>query len=121
MNDVSSGRWSPEPDGDEPDDKKDLARDEVQRRLMERARLAAERDQQKPPRRLLQHFIAFVAALAVVGTLVFGFDAFLASFQRLMHIMDEEEQRQQTEQAQPRPDEPIPAYVVPADEPAGRP
>jgi hypothetical protein len=114
MNDVSSGR-SPQPDGDEPEDERNAARDAVRRSLMERARLAAERDQQKPPRRTLQHVVALMAALAVVGTLVFGFDAFLTSFQRLMHIMDAEEQRQQIEQAQPKPDEPMPAYVVPAD------
>lgn len=115
MNDVSSGRWSPEPDGEEPEEQRNAARSAVQRSLMERARRAAERDQERPPRRMLQHVVAFAAALAVVGTLLFGFDAFLASFQRLMHIMDEEDQRQRVEQARPKPDEPIPAYVVPAE------
>lgn len=87
----------------------------LQRALMERARLSAERDQQKPPRRTLQHALALVAALLVVGTLVFGFDAFLSSMQRVMRLLDEDAARQQAEQPQPQPDEPIPAYVVPAD------
>jgi hypothetical protein len=89
--------------------------DELRRAIMERARLSAERDRQKPPRRTLQHAIALAAALVVVGTLVFGFDAFLASMQKVMRLLDEDEARQQSEQALPRPDEPIPAYVVPTD------
>jgi hypothetical protein len=93
----------------------DASRRALQRAFMERARASAERDQQMPPRRTLQHVIALAAALAVVGTIVFGFDAFLSGFQRVMRILDEDATRQQTEQALPRPEEPMPAYVVPAD------
>lgn len=113
MNGVSTGRGVPDQPGGQ--SAAPTQRESVQRALMEQARRSAELDQRKPPSRTLQHTLALAAALAVVGTLVFGFDAFLSSMQRVMRLLDEDAARQQAEQPLPQPDEPIPAYVVPAD------
>jgi hypothetical protein len=113
MNDQSAG-WSPEGDGDDDSDQRRL-RSSVERRLMERARLAAERDRQKGPRRIVQHALAFAAAVILVLVIFLGFDAFLTSVQKVMKVIDEQEQQQKLEQARPKPDEPMPAYVVPEE------
>lgn len=84
----------------------------LQRVLMDRARHHAVRDQQKPPRRTLQHVAAALLALALVLFIAMGFDAFLESMQRVMEIEPEA-------QAPPPPpaDNPMPAYVVPVEPP----
>jgi len=115
MNDQSAG-WSPDSDGDEDDDRP--LRSSLERALMERARRAAERAREKPPRPYLQHALALAAALGLVLLLALGFDAFITSMQRVMRMMDEQEQKQQQEQkARPKPapdpKDPMPAYVVP--------
>jgi hypothetical protein len=113
MNDQSA-RWPPD-SGDDRDDEGRRSRSSLERTLMERARLAAERDRQKGPRRTLQHVVALAAAVILVLTITLGFDAFLTSMQKVMRMLDEEEEKQRQEQAAPKPDEPIPAYVVPQD------
>jgi hypothetical protein len=112
MNDQTSG-WSPE-SGDDDHDSRRL-RSSLERTLMDRARLAAERDRQKGPRRLLQHAIALALALGLVLTIALGFDAFLTSMQKVMRVLDEDakQQQQQAEPHAPRPEDPMPAYVVP--------
>ena len=115
MNDQSSG-WSPDSGDDDYENRR--LRSSIERTLMDRARRAAERDQQKGPRRLLQHSIALVLAIGLVLVIALGFDAFLTSMQKVMRMLDEEEARQKQEQAEPqpaRPEDPMPAYVVPED------
>jgi|OpeIllAssembly_1097287.scaffolds.fasta_scaffold372922_2 cytochrome c-type biogenesis protein CcmH/NrfG len=113
MNDQSAG-WSPDSD-DEGDAEERRQRRFVERQLMDRARRAAEHDHQERPSRLLQHVIALAAALGLVLVITLGFDAFLTSMQKVMRMIDAEEQRQQQEEATPNPEDPMPAYVVPAD------
>ena len=118
MNDQTPGGPPGTVDDDEPH-ARDL-RHSVERTLMDRARRAAERDQQKGPRRTLQHAVALAAAVGLVLLLTLGFDAFLTSMQKLMRMFEAQEAQQQ-QQAQPPgpqapdPSEPMPAYVVPAD------
>jgi hypothetical protein len=113
MDDQSTG-GSPGP-GDADDGGPRRQQTSLERQLMDRARLAAERDRQKGPRRTLQHAIAMAAAVGLVLVIALGFDAFLTSMQKVMRMLDAEEERQKQEQAAPKPDEPIPAYVVPSD------
>jgi ferric-dicitrate binding protein FerR (iron transport regulator) len=115
MNDQTAG-WFPD-DDDQDDGEQRQLRSHLERQLMDRARRAAERDQEKPPRRVAQHTIAAAAALGLVLVIALGFDAFLTSMQKVMRMLDEEEakQKQQQEQAPPDPTEPMPAYVVPED------
>jgi hypothetical protein len=85
------------------------ARDEraaVERALMDRARAQASREHEKP-RRLLQHAIALLAALAVVGVVLLGLDAFLTAMQKFMGV--------KIEQPAPPATEPMPAFVVPPE------
>jgi len=94
----------------------------LQRVLMDRARMHAERDLVKPPRRPLQSVIALVLAIVVVTVILLGFSAFLASVQRALHVMDEQErteaERKKIEVENTKNREPMPAYVVPpADTP----
>lgn len=75
----------------------------IERALMERARaLAAHRPEQ--PRRLLQHALALVAAILIVGTVLLGLNAFVVAMQRYMD----------TEVVEPAPAAtgPMPAYAV---------
>jgi hypothetical protein len=112
MNDHSAG-WSPgADDGDDGEGRRQ--RSFVERQLMDRARRAAEHDHQERPRRVLQHAVALAAALGLVLVIALGFDAFLTSMQKVMRMIDAEEQKQQ-EAAAPKPEDPMPAYVVPAD------
>lgn len=128
MNDQSRGDLPEQPDDDPDGQRRELAAS-LQRKLMERARLAAERDRVKPPSRLLQNVLALLAALLVVFVVVFGFNAFLTSMQKVMRMLDEQEQQQQQEderrqqeverqriEKQKQATEPMPAYVVPAEE-----
>lgn len=119
MNDTSSG-WSPDSNDDEDDDRP--LRSDIERSLMERARRAAERDHQRGPRRYGQHALAFLAALAIVLLIGFGFNAFLTSMQKLNRMFDEADKKQQQQAqpakpAEPDPTAPMPAYVVPSDQP----
>lgn len=109
MNDQTGPRH--EPPEDEPEgDRRELAAF-VQRRLMaQRARLAAGRDRAERPSRWLPNTLALIAALAVVLIVTLGFDAFLTSMQKVMKMMDEQEQRQEEQR---KASEPMPAYVVP--------
>lgn len=117
MNDQSAG-WSPDSGDDDYDGEGHRLRSRLERTLMDRARRAAERDRQKGPRRPLQHAIALAAAVVLTLVIGLGFDAFLTSVQKVLRMLDEQEarQKQQQEQVQPDPSEPIPAYVVPGDE-----
>jgi hypothetical protein len=125
MNDQSRGDLPEQPDDDAEGHKRELAA-LLQRQLMERARRAAEYDSAEPAPRLLQHALALLAALLVVFVVVFGFNAFLSSMQRVMDMLDEQEQQQLQEQEQREQEleqqrreqqkqatEPMPAYVVP--------
>lgn len=115
MNDRSAG---PAP-GFEDDDalNRPGRRSAVERALMDRARRAAERDRQKGPRRPLQQALALAAAVTLVLVIALGFDAFLTSVQKVLRMLAEEESRQQQEQSAPKPGDPIPAYVVPYEDP----
>jgi hypothetical protein len=114
MNDQSSG-WSPEFGDDDPDDEERKSAQSLQRAFMDRARRAVEREQEKRPRRLGQHLVALVAAFGLTFGILYVFDAFLSSMQRVMHMMDEQEERQKQEEAERKKKEPMPAYVVPSD------
>jgi hypothetical protein len=86
----------------------------LQRIYMDRARAEAERDLVKPPRRPLQSAIALVLSVAVVIVILMGFDKFLASVQRALHVMEEQDK---VEAERQRNQEPMPAYAVaPAEE-----
>lgn len=117
MNDQSAG-WSPDSGDDDYDGEGHRLRSRLERTLMDRARRAAERDRQRGPRRPLQHAIALAAAVVLTLVIGLGFDAFLTSVQKVLRMLDEQEalQKQQQEQVQPDPSEPIPAYVVPGEE-----
>ncbi len=78
----------------------------VERALMDRARAQASREHERP-RRLLQHSLALMAALALVGVILFGLDAFLTAMQKFMATPIGE--------PAPKPTEPMPAYVVPPE------
>ncbi len=78
----------------------------IERALMDRARaLAAHRPEK--PRRLLQHSVALVAAILIVGIVLLGLNAFLVAMQRYMD----------TEIVEPGPaaTDPMPAYAVPPE------
>ena len=72
---------------------------------MERARAQAERDREPTTRRWLQQSIALAAALALVGIVMLGFDAFLTAMQKYMEA--------EVVDPAPPPEAPMPAYVVP--------
>lgn len=83
---------------------------------MDRARRAVEYDHQEQPRWVLQRVVALGAALVLVLVIALGFDAFLTSVQRVLRMIAAEEQKQQqVEQPEPKPEDPMPAYVVPQD------
>ncbi len=82
---------------------------------MDRARRAVEREPEKPPLRLWQKAIALVAACGLAFGIVYGFASFLGGMQRVMDLLNEEEQRQQQAEAEKKRTEPMPAYVVPSD------
>jgi hypothetical protein len=87
----------------------------LQRAFMERARRAVEREHEKPPLRLGQKAIALVAACGLAFGIVYVFASFLGGMQRVMDLLNEEEQRQQQAEADKKKAEPMPAYVVPSD------
>lgn len=112
MNDQGSGR-SPEFEDDDDGEKRRVQA--VQRAFMDRARRAVEHEQAPTPRRVGHRVVALVVALALTFGIVFAFDAFLSNMQKVMHMLDEQEERQQQEAIERKKKEPIPAYVVPAD------
>ena len=112
MSEQGSGGPTVLEDGDRDDERRNMA-SPVQRAFMDRARRAVERDQEKPPRRLGQHLLALVAAFGLTFGIVYVFDAFLTAMQKVMGLMDEQEERQKQEEAERKKKEPIPAYVVP--------
>ncbi len=77
----------------------------IERALLDRAHAQAERARARRRQPWLQHALALGAALALVGLIAFGFDAFLTAMQKYM----------ETKVVDPAPaaSEPIPAYVVP--------
>ena len=111
MNDQSSG-WPPEFDDDEDEQRRAQS---VQRAFMDRARRAVEHEHSAPPRPVWHRLVALAAALALTFGIVFVFDAFLTSMQKVMRMMDEQEERQKQEEIERKKLEPIPAYVVPSD------
>jgi ferric-dicitrate binding protein FerR (iron transport regulator) len=113
MNDLSPGGPPEVRDGNHDDAKQQSAQPSLQRAFMDRARRAVEREQEKSPRRLGQQLVALVAAFALTFGIVYVFDAFLTSMQKVMRMMDEQEERQKQEEADRKKKEPIPAYVVP--------
>jgi ferric-dicitrate binding protein FerR (iron transport regulator) len=112
MNEQDSGGPAAFEDGDR-DAGKGRSAPPLQRAFMDRARRAVEREQEKSPRRPWQHVLALVAAFGLTFGIVYVFDAFLTSMQKVMRMMDEQEDRQRQEEAERKKREPIPAYVVP--------
>jgi hypothetical protein len=112
MTEQNSGGSKASEDGDRDGERRNLA-SPVQRAFMDRARRSVERDQVKPPRRMGQHLLALVAAFVLTFGIVYVFDAFLTSMQKVMGMIDEQEERQKQEEAERKKKEPIPAYVVP--------
>ncbi len=83
---------------------------------MDRARRAVEHDAQAPRVRSVWHrAAAVVAALVLTGTIVFVFDAFLGSMQKVMHMIDEQAEQEKQQEAERKKKEPMPAYVVPSE------
>ena len=113
MNDSSPSCPPAVQDGSHDVAQQQTAQPSLQRAFMDRARRAVEREHEKSPRRLGQHVVALVAAFALTFGIVYVFDAFLTSMQKVMRMMDEQEERQQQEEADRKAREPIPAYVVP--------
>jgi len=112
MSEQGSGGPTAFDDGGRDDERRNMA-PPLQRAFMDRARRAVERDQERPPRRLGQHLLALVAAFGLTFGIVYVFDAFLTAMQKVMGLMDAQEERQQQEEAERKKKEPIPAYVVP--------
>jgi hypothetical protein len=88
----------------------------LQRVLMDRAREQAALARVKPPRRPFQTAISIALALAAVFVIGGAINAFLASMQRAMRAMDEQEKAQEAAREEARRKAPIPAYVVPEEE-----
>jgi ferric-dicitrate binding protein FerR (iron transport regulator) len=87
----------------------------LQRAFMDRARRAVEREHEKPPLRLGQKAIALLAACGLAFGIVYVFASFLGGMQRVLDMLNAEEQRQQQAEAEKKKKEPMPAYVVPSD------
>ena len=113
MNDSSPGCPPAVQDGSQDVAKQQTAQPSLQRAFMDRARRAVEREHEKSPRRLGQHVVSLVAAFALTFGILYVFDAFLTSMQKVLRMIDEQEARQQQEEADRKAKEPIPAYVVP--------
>ena len=113
MNDSSPGCPPAVQDGSQDVAKQQTAQPSLQRAFMDRTRRAVEREHEKIPRRLGQHVVSLVAAFALTFGILYVFDAFLTSMQKVMRMIDEQEERQQQEEADRKAKEPIPAYVVP--------
>jgi cytochrome c-type biogenesis protein CcmH/NrfG len=112
MRDQGPGRSPEFENGDDEDRQRAHG---LQRAFMDRARRAVEREQAPTPRRVGQRVVALIAALALTFGIVFVFDAFLSSMQKVMRMLDEQEERQKQEEIERKKKEPMPAYVVPSD------
>ena len=112
MRDQGSGR---PPEFEAGDDEDKRRAEGVQRAFMDRARRAVEQEHAPTPRPVGHRVVAFVAAIALTFGIVFVFDAFLSSMQKVMRMFDEQEERQRQEEIERKKKEPIPAYVVPSD------
>jgi hypothetical protein len=100
----------------EDDEERQKRAQSLQRAFMDRARRAVEHDDQAPKVRSLWHrAVAVVVALVLTGTIVFVFDAFLGSMQKVMHMMDEQAEREKQQEIERKKKEPMPAYVVPSE------
>ena len=113
MNDSSPSCPPAVQDGSHDVAQQQTAQPSLQRAFMDRARRAVEREHEKSPRRLGQHVVSLVAAFALTFGILYVFDAFLTSMQKVLRMIDEQEARQQQEEADRKAKEPIPAYVVP--------
>ena len=112
MNDQSSG-WPPDFEDDEERQRRTQS---LQRAFMDRARRAVEHDEEAPRvRSVWQRVVAVIAALVLTGAIVFVFDAFLGSMQRVMHMIDEQAEQQKQQEIERKKKEPMPAYVVPSE------
>ena len=111
MNDQGSG-WSPD---NEDDDESQRRAQSLQRAFMDRARRAVEHEHAPQPRPVWHRLVAVVAALILTGTIVFVFDAFLSSMQKVMHMIDEQAEQEKQQEIERKKKEPMPAYVVPSE------
>jgi hypothetical protein len=116
MSELSPGCPPQVQDGSHHAAKQQSGQPSLERAFMDRARRAVEREHEKTPRRLGHRLVALVAAFALTFGIVYVFDAFLTSMQKVMRMMDEQEERQKQEEADRKRKEPIPAYVVPPSE-----
>ena len=78
---------------------------------MDRARLNAERDHDKPRRPVWVTVTGVLLAISVVTIGGRGFDAFLSGFQQLLERIAQEEAEAETRK-------PHPIFVVPEEQPA---
>jgi hypothetical protein len=111
MNDQSSD-WLPDNEDDDERQRRALS---LQRAFMDRARRAVEHEQAPQPRPVWHRAVAVLVALVITGTVFFAVDRFLGSMQRVMHLMDEQAEREKQQEIERKKKEPMPAYVVPSD------
>ena len=97
MNDSSPSCPPAVQDGSHDVAQQQTAQPSLQRAFMDRARRAVEREHEKSPRRLGQHVVSLVAAFALTFGILYVFDAFLTSMQKVLRMIDEQEARQQQE------------------------
>ena len=86
---------------------------ELQRALMDRARLNMERDGEKHPRPIWPRIVGAVIAVGIVLALMTGFSKFLTSVQKVLELTVEEEPAVTSE--------PMPVYSVPESQPVAGP
>jgi hypothetical protein len=111
MNDQGS-EWPPDFEDDDEDKRRAQA---LQRAFMDRARRAVEHEQTPLKRPVAHRVVALAAALGLTFGIVFAFDAFLGGVQKVMRMLDEQEERQKQEEIERKKKEPMPAYVVPSN------
>lgn len=111
MNDQSAG-WPP--DFDEDDEEKRRAQ-AVQRAFMDRARRAVEREHAPEPKPIGHRVFALVAAVGLTFGFFFVVDAFISAMQKVMHVIDEQDAREEQKKLEEKKKEPMPAYVVPSE------
>lgn len=112
MNDPSQAERAIEESRDE----RQRDAEHLQRAFMDRARRAVEHDEHAPRVRSVWHrVVAVIAALALTAGIVFVFDAFLGSMQKVMHMIDEQAEQEKQQEIERKKKEPMPAYVVPSE------
>jgi ferric-dicitrate binding protein FerR (iron transport regulator) len=100
----------------EDDEERQQRAQSLQRAFMDRARRAVEHDEQVPRVRSTgQRVVAVIAALVLTGAIVFVFDAFLGSMQKVMRMIDEQAEQEKQQEIERKKKEPMPAYVVPSE------